>query len=54
MKNIYKITKVVICAIALVLAFLFALNGRYKHMVDGFILDSWKGEVKDLSKYVNP
>lgn len=40
-----KWVKAIIGGLILLLAYLFALNGKYMEIKDGFILNKWKGEV---------
>lgn len=37
--------KVGIFVVAVFILFLFALNGRYERLHDGYVLDKWKKEV---------
>ncbi len=53
MKNImsdktYRIVKVVIMIIALVLGFLYVLNGRYVHVSENRIIDTWTEEYYNV------
>lgn len=44
--------KVLFFVFALIIAFLFALNGRYMVVDEGYILDKWKKEVIDMYEYI--
>lgn len=44
--------KVLFFVFALIIAFLFALNGRYMVVDEDFILDKWKKEVIDMYEYI--
>lgn len=53
MKNImsdkmYRIVKVVIMIIALVLGFLYVLNGRYVRVSENRIIDTWTEEYYNV------
>lgn len=53
MKNImsdkmYRIVKVVIMIIALVLGFLYVLNGRYVRVSENRIIDAWTEEYYNV------
>ena len=53
MKNImsdktYRIVKVVIMIIALVLGFLYVLNGRYVRVSENRIIDKWTEEYYNV------
>jgi hypothetical protein len=39
----YRLIKIVLATIALAIAFLFALNGRYTEIIDYVICDNWTG-----------
>jgi hypothetical protein len=41
--NMYRLIKIVLATIALAIAFLFALNGRYTEIIDYVICDNWTG-----------
>jgi len=43
--KIKSVLVVVLCVVVCCLLFLIALNGRYRHIGDGRVLDSWKKEV---------
>ena len=56
MKNImsdktYRIVKVVIMIIALVLGFLYVLNGRYVRVSENRIIDTWTEEYYNVRSY---
>lgn len=44
--------KVLFFVFALIIAFLFALNGRYMVVNEDYILDKWKKEVIDMYEYI--
>ena len=55
MKNImsdktYRIVKVVIMIIALVLGFLYVLNGRYVRVSENRIIDTWTEEYYNVRR----
>lgn len=44
----YKITLVVLAVFALIIAYLFALNGRYEIWKDDILFDKWTQKSSDL------
>lgn len=54
--QIWQTIKVLLCAFALLIAYLFTLNGRYKQFDDGYlIIDNWTGKVYETtSRIVKP
>lgn len=44
--------KKLIVLILIIIAFLFALNGRYSCPVEGYILDKWTGSVHEIDSWL--
>lgn len=49
---ILQVLKIFICICALILAYLFALNGRYMMIDDNYYLDKWKKEVRSVDELI--
>ena len=45
--HILKVIKVLLFVSVLIVAFLFALNGRYSHVGDLLYFDKWTKEIKE-------
>ncbi|MBQ8270833.1 MAG: hypothetical protein IJZ22_06495 [Bacteroidaceae bacterium] len=44
--------KILFFTLALIVAFLFALNGRYMMIDDDYYLDKWKIEVRSVDELI--
>lgn len=51
-KKVSQTIKVLFLILVLILAFLFALNGRYMMIDDDYYLDKWKKEVRSIYELI--
>ena len=51
-KKVSQTIKVLFLILVLILAFLFALNGRYMMIDDDYYLDKWKKEVRSIFELI--
>lgn len=55
MKNLTSLIKIIIAIAAIIICYLFALNGRYSEDDNGFCMDKWTKKglyfYKETSKY---
>ncbi len=49
--TILQVLKIFICICALILAYLFALNGRYTKEDDEYYFDKWTKTILVIEKY---
>lgn len=49
--HISKVIKVLLYVSALIIAFLFALNGRYIKVADEYYFDKWTKTMLEIEKY---
>lgn len=47
-----QIIKVLFLILVLIVAFLFALNGRYMMVDDDYYLDKWRKEVRSINELI--
>lgn len=47
-----RVIKVLFLVLALIVAFLFALNGRYMMIDDDYYLDKWKKEIRSVDELI--
>lgn len=50
--TIWQVMKILFFTLALIVAFLFALNGRYMMIDDDYYLDKWKIEVRSVDELI--
>jgi len=50
--TISEVMKILFFVLALIVAFLFALNGRYMMIDDDYYLDKWKKEVRSVDELI--
>lgn len=50
--DISQTIKVLFLILALIVAFLFALNGRYMMIDEDYYLDKWKKEVRSVDELI--
>ena len=49
--QIIRVGKALFLVLALILAYLFALNGRYIQEDDGFYFDKWTKSIVEIARY---